>query len=167
VKPVDDLADRRRQQLPGGVEAEHPRGGLVGVHQHAFAALDRDGLGERRERDRELRLDRLELREQARVVERERRAAGQHLRELEILVAIAPARVLGHDQRQRSQPASSRAQRHDDARRRAQRVQPLEVPRVDGDLPQHRVVDVPQQPRLLRVAERVGRGRRPAGEHRR
>ena len=63
----------------GECEAEHPRRGLVGVDERAPGVLDRDRLGERRERDRELGLDRLELGEQAGVVERERGAAGEHL----------------------------------------------------------------------------------------
>ncbi len=49
---------------------------------------------------------RSELREQAGVVERERRAAGQDLGEREVVAAgVAALRVGGEQQRQRAEPA--------------------------------------------------------------
>ena len=79
------------EQLLRGAEAEHPRGRLVGVDQGAAGVLHGHRLGERRQRRGQLRLDRLELGEQAGVVERERGAAGEHLGELEVLVGVAAA----------------------------------------------------------------------------
>jgi len=112
---IDDLLDRCREHLLRVVVAEHSRRGLVGVDQAAARVLDRDGLGELREGGGELRLGRLELRGQAGVVERQRRAAGEHLREVEILLAVAPAGAARHDQRQRPEPLRAGAQRHDQA----------------------------------------------------
>jgi hypothetical protein len=166
LEAPDELADGRREQLLRGGVAEHPRGGLVGVDERPFGVLDGDGLGERRQRRGELGLHRLELGEQPGVVERERGAAAEHLRELDVVAVVAPAGVRRRDERQRPEPAAPRAQGHGDAREDPERAQAREVLVVGRKPPQHVVGDRRQEPRLLGIARLVDRPRGAGGEHR-
>ena len=147
--------------------------------QGALGALHRHRLGERRQHGGQLRLDRLELREQAGVVERQRGTPGEHLGELEVLGVVVAPRAGGHQQRQRSQSAPACAQRDDDRRADLQAAQPLEVGVVLGQGAQQVVADALGEERLLgdadvarieRLARRERRrdllAHRPGGAHR-
>ena len=164
LEAVDEGLHGRREQLLRGVVAEHARGGVVGVDERALGVLDGDGFGERREGDGELGLDRLELGEQAGVVEREAGAAGEDLRELEVFGAEAPARVRRDDERQRPDAPAAGSQGDDDERGRAQPAQQLEILGAGGHVDKQRVGDLFDEPRLLGVGWVVDGPRRAFGE---
>jgi hypothetical protein len=85
LEGVHDRLRRRVDQLLRRVEAEARGGGGVGVDEAAVGALDGDGVRKAVERRRQARLDALQAGEQAGVLERERDAAGEQLRELQLI----------------------------------------------------------------------------------
>jgi hypothetical protein len=160
---VDDLARRRGEQLLGGLEAEQHRGRVVGVDQGAVRVLHGDGLGQAAQRRAQPRLDGLQLGEQARVVERERRTAAEDARELQVVRLVARRRRAQREA-QRPQRPPARPQRDHDRRARLGAGQRVAVGLVARERAHRGLRRAGQKLGTASMDDRVGRrGRRPIG----